>query len=163
VYKRALVPLDGSPLAEAVLPFLRQIAGPIDMEVILLRVVRPEPVGAIEEPRPALIREPEPRLVDAQEYLAPIAADLRNRGVRVDARVRAGRPAEEILAVGREADADLIAMSTHGRSGFGRFVFGSVAEAVVHRAGVPVLLLKPREEDGLGRGNEPGCASSGRT
>jgi nucleotide-binding universal stress UspA family protein len=146
VYKRAIVPLDGSPFAEAILPFFRQIAGPLDMEVILLHVVPPQAMAPIEEP-PRVIRERETRWVDAEEYLARVAGDLRNRGVRIDTRVSRGGAAEEILAVARETSADLIAMCTHDRRGFGRFVFGSVAEAVVRRAGIPVLLLKPGETE----------------
>jgi acetoin utilization protein AcuB len=147
VYRRVIVPLDGSPFAEAILPFLRQIAGPLDMEVILLRVVPPPPLAPLEEPQRVFIRELETRHIDAEEYLASLAVDLRNRGVRVDTRVRRGQTAEEILAVTRETAADLIAMCTHDRSGFGRFVFGSVAEAVARRAGIPVLLLKPGETE----------------
>jgi nucleotide-binding universal stress UspA family protein len=144
VYKRAIVPLDGSPFAEAILPCLRQIAGPLEMEVILLRVVAPQAMAPIEEPPGVLIRELETQRVDAEEYLARLAGDLRNRGVRVDTRVNRGEAAQEILSVARETAADLIAMCTHDRSGFGRFVFGSVAETVVRRAGIPVL-LKPGE------------------
>ena len=157
VYKRAIVPLDGSPFAEAILPFLRQIAGPLDMEVILLRVVAPQAMAPIEAPPRVLIRELETQRVDAEEYLARLAGDLRNRGVRVDTRVSRGEAAHEILAVARETAADLIAMCTHDRSGFGRFVFGSVAEAVVRRAGIPVLLLKPGEIEPHQVGNDNGA------
>ena len=117
------------------------------MKVILLHVVEPEPPVPDQPPR---VRGMETRHVDAEEYLAPIAVDLRNRGVRVEVRVRQGRPVMEILATARETGADLIVMATHGRRGLRQFVFGSVAELVVHRAGVPVLLLKPGEaESGL--------------
>ena len=157
VYKRAIVPLDGSPFAEAILPFLRQIAGPLDMEVILLRVVPPQAMAPIEAPPRVLIRELETRCVDAEEYLARLAGDLRNRGVRVDTRVSRGEAAREILAVARETAADLIATRTHDRSGFSRFVFGSVSEAVVRRAGIPVLLLKPGETEPRQVGNDNGA------
>ena len=75
MYKRALVPLDGSPFAEMVLPFLREIAGPLDLEVILLRVVTPEPEPVLDAPPRTLLREPDARQVDAQEYLAPLAGE----------------------------------------------------------------------------------------
>jgi acetoin utilization protein AcuB len=163
VYKRAIVPLDGSPFAEAILPFLRQIAGPLDMEVILLRVVAPHAMAPIEAPPRLLIRQLEPQCVDAAEYLARLAEDLRNRGVRVDTRVSRGEPAHEILAVARETAADLIAMCTHDRRDFGRFVFGSVAEAVVRRAGIPVLLLKPGDTEPSQVGNDNGAAERRRS
>jgi acetoin utilization protein AcuB len=163
VYKRAVVPLDGSPFAEAILAFLRQIAGPLDMEVILLRVVAPQAMAPIEEPPRVLIRELEMQRVDAEEYLAHLARDLRNRGVRVDTRVNRGEAAHEILAVARETAADLIAMCTHDRSGFSRFVFGSVAEAVVRRADIPVLLLGPAEIEPHQLANDNGAAERGRS
>jgi len=147
MYKRAIVPLDGSLFAESVLPFVREIAGPLDMEVVLLRVVEPSPMPVFSEAQKTLTRERETRREDAEEYLAPIAVDLREHGVRVDARVRRGSAAHEILADAREVGADLIAMCTHGRGGVGRVVFGSVAEAVVRASGIPVLLLKPPQPD----------------
>jgi len=157
VYKRAIVPLDGSPFAEAVLPFFRQIAGPLDMEVLLLRVVPPHAMPPIGEPPGVVVRELETRRVDAEAYLARLAEDLRNRGVRVDTRVNRGEAAHEILAVARETAADLIAMCTHDRRGFCRFVFGSVADAVVRRADIPVLLLKPGETEPRQVGNDSGA------
>ena len=163
MYKRAIVPLDGSPFAEAILPFLRQIAGPLDMEVLLLRVVVPQAKAPVEAPPRVLIRELETQRVDAEEYLARLAEDLRNRGVRVDTRVNRGEAAHEILAVARETAADLIAMCTHDRSGFGRFVFGSVAETVMRRADIPVLLLKPGEIEPHQVGNDRGAAERRRS
>ena len=120
-------------------------------------------MAPIEEPPRVLIRELETQRVDAEEYLARLAGDLRNRGVRVDTRVSRGEAAHEILAVARETAADLIAMCTHDRSGFGRFVFGSVAEAVVRRADIPVLLLKPGETEPRQVGNDSGAAERRRS
>jgi nucleotide-binding universal stress UspA family protein len=147
VYRRALVPLDGSMVAETVLPFIIEIAGPLDMEVVLLRVIQPVPPVALEGTRHVIVEDEEARHTDAVEYLAPLAVELRNRGVRVETLVRRGQPAEEILAAAREKGADLVAMSTHGRSGLGRLVFGSVAEAVLRRAAVPVFLLRATEAE----------------
>lgn len=131
MYRRALVPVDGSPEAEAIIPFFVEIAGPLDLEVVLLRVL---PAGEQEDTHW--------RRVDAMEYLAPLAAELRARGVRTRTAVRHGDPATEILAAGVEAGADVIAMTTHGRSGLRRVLLGSVAEAVLHRALVPVILMR---------------------
>lgn len=142
MYKRAIVPLDGSPEAEAIVPFILDIAGPLDIEVILLQVVVPVPPQVIEGSRHVIVEDVEARLAEAREYLAPIAARLESRGVRVDVVVRHGRPAEEILAAARERGADLIAMTTHGRSGIGRLLFGSVTEAVLRHAEIPVLALR---------------------
>jgi nucleotide-binding universal stress UspA family protein len=158
VYKRALVPLDGSAVAEAIIPFILEIAGPLDMEVVLVRVVQPVPPTVIEGSRTVLLDDVEARHADAVEYLAPIAVELRDKGVRVQTRVRRGQPAEEIVAAAREAGADLVAMTTHGRSGLGRLMFGSVAERVLRESDMPVFLLRATEAQvaaRLARGKSP--------
>jgi nucleotide-binding universal stress UspA family protein len=145
VYKRALVPLDGSPLAEAIIPFLLEIAGPLDMKVLLLRVLELVTPVVIEGTRTVVSEPPAVRRREAEEYLAPIAASLRARGVDTACEVREGRADAEILAAARETGADLVAMSTHGRSGLGRLLFGSVAEQVLRHAEVPVFLMRQSE------------------
>ena len=144
-YKRVLVALDGSPSSEAVLRFLLEIAGPLEMKLILLRVLEPIPPMPIEGTRHVTLDDVEARRRDAEEYLAPLAATLHARGVNVTYAVRRGRPADEILAAAREDNADLIAMATHGRTGLGRVLFGSVAEAVLRHATVPVFLSRQPE------------------
>jgi nucleotide-binding universal stress UspA family protein len=150
---KILVPLDGSMLAESIIPFLLEIAGPRDVQVALLRVLVPVPPTAGEEIRAegSLLRglvgggRGREDFVKSEEYLASIAAELRARRVRVTATVRRGNPVAEILAGAREADADLIAMTTHGRSGLSRLLFGSVAAAVLSEAAVPVFLIRQTE------------------
>jgi nucleotide-binding universal stress UspA family protein len=126
-HRRVLVALDGSAASEVVLRFVLEIAGPLDMTVLLLRV--------IESSVP-------PMSDDAEEYLAAIAAALRARGVETAWMVRCGGPENEILAAADESGVDMIAMATHGRAGVGRLLFGSVAEAVLRRATVPVLMIR---------------------
>jgi nucleotide-binding universal stress UspA family protein len=87
------------------------------------------------------------RRADAEEYLAALAMELSNKGVRASTRVRRGDPATEIVSGAHDAGADLIAMTTHGRSGLGRLVFGSVAEAVLRRARLPVFLMRATEAE----------------
>jgi len=128
MYQRVVVPLDGSPVAEGILPFILEIAAPLDLAVVLLRV----------EDVPASMAE-------AEVYLAGVAGRLRARGVRVETLVRGGEAAGEILAGARAAGADLIAMTTHGRTGLGRLLFGSIAEAVLRRADIPVFLMRLEE------------------
>ena len=141
MYKRALIPLDGSMVAESILPFILEVAGPLDMEVALLRVLVPVPPMTVEGMQ--VVIEDAGRLrAEAEEYLASIAAELRAKGVRVTTAVRRGEPVAEILAGAREVDADLIAMTTHGRSGLSRLLFGSVAAAVLSHAEVPVFLMR---------------------
>src|SRR5205807_1955958 len=76
----------------------------------------------------------------------PVAAALRAQGISVTWSVRRGRATEEILAAACESDVDLIAMATHGRTGLGRLLFGSVAEAVLRQAPVPVFMIRQPSE-----------------
>jgi nucleotide-binding universal stress UspA family protein len=146
MYRRVLVPLDGSELAEAIIPFITQIAGPLDLEVALVRVLQPIPTEVIEGSRHVVVENVEGRLAEAREYLAGVASGLATTGVRVQTAVRRGEPVTEIVSVARETGADLIAMTTHGRSGLGRLLFGSVAEAVLRQAEVPVFLMRLTEK-----------------
>lgn len=142
MYRRALVPLDGSMVAEAIVPFILEIAGPLDMEVALLRVIAPTPPVIVEGGGTVVVDDVEKVRASAEAYLSPVATGLRARGVRATTQVRFGNAVAEILAGAREADADLIAMTTHGRGGLGRLLFGSVAEAVLRQAETPVFLMR---------------------
>jgi nucleotide-binding universal stress UspA family protein len=145
MYKRAVVPLDGSDLSAEILPFITQIAGPLDMEVVLLRVVEPMQPLAVESSRHIEVEDVEARLADARKYLAPFVQELADQGIRTLMQVRRGDPVTEIVACATAVNADLIAMTTHGRSGLGRLLFGSVAEAVLRQAEVPVFLMRLTE------------------
>lgn len=147
MYKRVLIPLDGSRLAEGILPFILEIARPLDLEVVLVYVVQPVMPQAIEGTTHFTVYDVAARLNEAREYLAPVAADLRRQGMRVTIDARSGQPAAEIVAAARETSADIIAMTTHGRSGFGRLLFGSVAEAVLRQAEIPVLMMRLTERE----------------
>ena len=145
MYERMLVPLDGSEGAEAILPFAEQVAGPLDAEVVLFRVL--EPPSPIELVSSAGVVTPDTftlRKIDATRYLSEIECRLSKKGLRVRTRVTLGSPAEEILTAVRSVGADLIAMATQGRSGIGRALLGSVAESVLRASPVPVLLIRTR-------------------
>lgn len=154
MFKRVVVPLDGSPLAEGILPFLTQIAGPLDLHVTLLRVLQPMPPEVVEGSRHVIVEDVEKRVAEAHAYLAPIAVALERTGVRVETEVRRGEVVEEILLGAKAAGADLIAMTTHGRSGLSRLLFGSVAEAVLRETEVPVFMMR------LTRKNLPAFAAA---
>src|SRR6266536_2969364 len=145
MYRRALVALDGSEAAETIMPFILEIAGHV--EVTLLRATMPVRPIVVEGAGQPMFEDPESARSDAEEYLAPLAADLRRRGVRVKTEVRRGEVAEEILKAARESKADVIAMTTHGRTGLGRLLFGSVAETVLRESELPVLLMRWTEAD----------------
>jgi nucleotide-binding universal stress UspA family protein len=143
MYRRAVVPLDGSDVSAAILPFITQIAGPLDMEVVLLRVVDAAPTVVLEASRRFEVEDVETqRLNEARKYLRPIFQELADQGIRTQIQVRRGDPVTEIVACATAVDADLIAMTTHGRSGLDRLLFGSVAEAVLRQAEIPVFLMR---------------------
>src|SRR6185295_7552162 len=103
LYKRVLIPVDGSDLAESIVPFILQIAGPLDLDVILLRVNAPIPPLAFEGTRYVELDDIEARREEAQLYLDQLGAAMRRAGVRVHTRVRRGDPVQEILsATGEE-------------------------------------------------------------
>lgn len=137
MFARILVPLDGSPLAEAILPEVVDLARHHGAEVLLLRVALVHTLPGVDQTE-AQVRAVE----EAEGYLAEVERRLAAQGVPVSGAVRYGRAVEEILDHAESKRADLIAMSTHGRSGIRRFMLGSVAEAVLRAAPVPVLLLR---------------------
>jgi len=144
MYKTILVPLDGSPLAEAVLPHAQALATSEDAQIILLRVsVNPAAEFAFSDPALAsnLIDSLE---ADALNYLQPVRGRLQKAGLRTRFLIRQGPIAETILQIAAEERADVIAMSTHGRSGVSRWLLGSIANRVVNHSSIPVLLIRPQ-------------------
>jgi nucleotide-binding universal stress UspA family protein len=135
---RILVPLDGSEAAEAALPVALALGRTAGANVVVLRVtdVRfdepPAPVDAGLAP----IRE-------AESYLRAIRERLGTESERVGTFVWRGSPASAIVKAARHYQVDLIVMTTHGRTGREKEMFGSVAEAVLHGAGVPVVVVRP--------------------
>ena len=131
MYKRALVPLDGSPVAESIIPFVLEIAGPLDMSVMLVRVLEPIPPIIGDGTQPVVVDDVQARTREAEEYLAPLAAILRARGVAVSWAIRRGRADKEILAAAQHVpgliDALVGAERHRGAEGEGRIL----AEVVI--------------------------------
>ena len=123
---RILVPMDGSPASESILPALLPIVRSRASEITVLRVV--EDLESVDAARADLHR---------------IARTLLMDGVRTVSRLEWGRPADEIDHLARPSRHDLLAMTTHGRSGLSRAVLGSTAETVLRRAKIPLLLNRP--------------------
>jgi nucleotide-binding universal stress UspA family protein len=147
MYKSILVALDGSPWAETIIPFVEQIAGPLDLEIILFHVVSPLPSTALTGLGRSVADDLRIRMGEAREYLAPLAAELRAKGIRVRTEVRSGDACAEIIAGAHEPGVDLVGMTTHGRGGLGRLLIGSVADAVQSQAEVPVFLMRATERE----------------
>jgi nucleotide-binding universal stress UspA family protein len=130
-FRHLLVPLDGAELAASVLPLARILALSTGAELTLVTVLPAD----IE---PAWTR-------GSADYLQEVAAPMRAAGVVVHTTIRLGEPAAAILELVAECEADLVVMATHGRSGLGRAVLGSVADQVLRSGPVPVLLLHPNQ------------------
>ena len=138
--KKILVPLDGSRLAEVALAEAFDF-GRRGATVVLMRAAEATRLPAADptESQVTVVRE-------AEGYLASVAERARMAGVpKVETSVWYGPPAEGIIEAARARDIDLIVMSTHGRSGLGRLVLGSVAETVLRGTTTPILLLRDRE------------------
>jgi nucleotide-binding universal stress UspA family protein len=141
MFKRILVPLDGSSLAEAILPQVQDLAKALGAELFLVRAAAAHVFPGVDptEGEVDVVRK-------AEAYVTEVAGRLRDTGIPIHTTVRYGEAAEEILRHIKDNAVDLVAMSTHGRSGLSRLVLGSVAAQVVHRATVPVLLMRARGE-----------------
>ncbi len=143
MYQRILVPLDGSQLAEQAIPYATELCKG-STEVVLFQVVHlPLPLAAPDASMAMPLPDQEELIQESLAYLNRIAEKLRQEGVRVrtDAVERDMVP-DAIVDYAREHDIDLIVMTTHGRSGISRLIFGSVAESVVRDAPCPVLLVR---------------------
>ena len=149
--KRILVPLDGSVFGEAALPCAEELARVSQAEIILMQSVAPShfEIELAETRSPHLSRLSEEYLerakAAAREYLAKIQARLSQNGIAARSVVEVGQPAERIISSARDNGVDVIALSTHGRSGLSALMMGSVANRVLHYAEVPVLLVKPHK------------------
>jgi nucleotide-binding universal stress UspA family protein len=147
-----LVPLDGSEVAERVIPYVERLAAATDASVVLLQAVPTAAsfasIGASPAPGVTDFVATAERIHDeADEYLATTAEMLAAQGVRTTHAVADGPPAEEILRAAEQERADLIAMTTRGRGGFERLILGSVADEVLRKALLPVFLLPVRASE----------------
>ena len=149
MYKKILVPLDGSKLAECALPHVEELAkGCGTGEVILVSVTeRVQGYRAFEDPGQPLGQQLAPEAFgkkekQAQRYLGRIAKAMEAKGIKVDTEVLLGDPAEEIVIYAKHPGCDLIVISSHGRSGPSRWAHGSVADRVFRASCVPVLMVR---------------------
>ncbi len=141
-----LVPLDGSKQSEVVLPHIKNLASKLKSKVILLHViVQPYHVyagteGVVEVPYTK--EELKMKKADAKNYLERVGRSFMGKGIRTSTQIKVGEAAEEIIKLAKESSIDIVAMSTHGRSGFSRWEHGSVADKVLHAGSTPLLLLR---------------------
>ena len=163
MYKKILVPLDGSKLAEAALPHVEELAKGCDTEEVILVSVTERVQGyrAVEgSAEPVVlsgggwgssIQPPGERLVpeafgkkekQAQRYLDRVAKKLTAKGFNVSTEVLLWKPAEAIVGYAKQYGCDLIVMASHGRSGPSRWAYGSVADKVLRSSCIPVLMIR---------------------
>lgn len=153
MYQHIMVPLDGSELAECVLPHLKTIARGCNVKkVTFVRVVEPLHLyGGLEsgfspEERQKLEAE---TMGIAKSYIDQVIRRLKHNEIKVQPEVLYGKVVDELVDYANKNEVDLIIISTHGRSGVSRWVWGSVATRILQSASVPVLMVRA-----------PGCASS---
>ena len=148
MYQSILVPLDGSERAEQILPHAKELAMKFGATLLLLQVITPiyhmeslESAGYVQ-----IMLDAAKRMENkAEVYLETVKTNLKNDGVDAVVQVAQGEPVERILAAAEEGEVDLIAMSSHGRTGLPRVLFGSVAAGVLHNTGRPLLLIRAED------------------
>ena len=146
MYKKILVPLDGSDLAECVLPHVESIAkGCGVQEVIFLRVV--EPFQLICDFEGCVSQETMNSIdvdskVAAENYLSQLVKRIRYDGVSIKPEVITGKPEESITDYASKNAIGLITISTHGRSGISRWSWGNVADRILRSTCVPILMVR---------------------
>lgn len=147
MYKKIMVPLDGSDLAECVLPHVKAVTKGFEPgKIFLVRVVEPFPPSyhAGDAVDPELIEKSEAnRRASAKEYIDGIAAKLKQEGAPVHPEVIVGRTTESLVDFAEKNGVDLLVIASHGRSGLSRWVMGSVADRLLRSANVPILIIRP--------------------
>jgi nucleotide-binding universal stress UspA family protein len=158
--RKVLVLLDGSGMAEQVLPYAMEHAEMSDREMILLHVCEPPDIESpfiyhltrLDYPptKPVkwedFVEQEMANLKEkAKEYLAGIEKRVSDSGIKASSEILVGKPAEEIVDYVGNNHFNLVAMSTHGRSGLSRWAYGSVADRVLHAVSSPLLLVRPIE------------------
>ncbi len=148
MFKRIMVPLDGSELAECVIPYVENFIdqGQVDF-IVFVRVVKPViPPAGFDE---SIIHFPEnlnnwksEKKTSAEDYLKKMVGRLKQNGVKFQTEVLVGRIGDRLLDYIKANDFNLIVISTHGRSGLSRWVRGSVADKILSAAHIPVLMVR---------------------
>lgn len=154
MYKKILVPLDGSELAECVLPHVENLirGGGVD-EIIIIRVVEPVfiPGGGWTDGSyvitPADAEKTRKNLDDrneteAADYLAGMAERIQSAKAKVQSVLLKGKAADELIDYIKESDADLMVIASHGRSGISRWIWGSVTEKLLRSVCMPILMVR---------------------
>lgn len=145
MYKRILIPLDGSALSETILSHAQSLAQSLDAEIILLHVIVEPPAEFIPPVSPLSPPiEIKKEHAETKGYLKDICTRLEKDGAHATYLIREGAVAETILEVAEIMQADLIAMSTHGRTGGKRLLLGSITDWAIKNSPLPVMVFHPK-------------------
>lgn len=156
MFKRLLVPLDGSRFGSRALRYATEVAQRFEAQVILIRVIRPAtPViatGAQNVVSPAeseiavqaALEADKRNTARAKRYLRGKIWAIRSRNIKASYQVAIGNPAQSIIEFSKKEKINLIVMTTHGKSGLKRAVIGSIADVVIRESGKPVLVIRPQ-------------------
>jgi nucleotide-binding universal stress UspA family protein len=148
MFKKILVCLDGSSLAEQMLPYATEVAERFGSGVVLVQVLQvPSSLAAASAQGAESVIEEEMRRLafESRTYLEGIAGTMRQKGITAEAVAIEGSPGDAIVEYAKAHEIELITIATHGRKNIGRLVFGSVAEHILKNTSIPVLSLNPRE------------------
>ncbi len=146
MYQHIMVPLDGSELAECVLPHIETLAqGRNVKKVTLVRVIEPlHMYGGVESrfsPEDRQHLEEDAAKI-AKDYLDQIVKRLADSGIKARSEILYGHVAEKLIDYATENEVDIIVIATHGRSGVSRWVWGSVTDRLLHASGTPILMIR---------------------
>jgi nucleotide-binding universal stress UspA family protein len=145
MYKTILVPLDGSKRAEKILPYVEELASRCGAKLVLLEVI--DPFSIVVGPEGSTYtalehHELERRTQDEESYLEKIKEGFGQKGIEAATRVVNGSVVQQILNTAQREGADLIALTSHGRTGLSRVFYGSVAAGVLHSVDRPLLVIR---------------------
>jgi nucleotide-binding universal stress UspA family protein len=144
MYKTILVPLDGSHRAEAILPYVEELAHRCQSKVIFLRVVEPAAVlsGSHESYASVYLEQMQHQEAEAESYLRARRGEFREKHIEAEGIVEHGAVVEAICRNAKLYEADLVALASHGYSGLARVYYGSVAAGLLQRIDRPLLLVR---------------------
>lgn len=144
MYKKILVPLDGSKLAECTLPHAESLAKQYDAELILMTVVEPSiKIGHGPKAMQLFEKQIDTLIQDAKTYLKGLKGSFKKRNLKADMLVEYGSIVESIIHIAEDRSMDLVLIASHGRTGLSRVFFGSVASGVLNRIERPLMVIHP--------------------
>lgn len=146
-FLRIVVPLDGSPQGATAMPYARVMAQKTGSKLFLVNVVTSvyKSYGAVKYASDFEKQLAETLHKEAREYFNTLTPELEREKIAFKADIISGSPADSILRYAEENNADLIAISTHGRSGVKRFIMGSVTQQIIHSSDLPILVIRAKK------------------